>query len=255
MEITGYNLNDSADCAEVLALNDRFIRRYTGLCGKFGMLPGFNEIVLEHARDEFPPHYVEYLENLGGFSCLAPPGDPSPELLQEEMPPAGDNPSLPGEDEYTDMPAAPPEIPMPPASQEVDENAPLLQRLENSGRVIITAATQLMMDWTNIFSVGLDSRTGEAGLQILVLIGHFTGVVNSGMYSVMDFRPQMTVALAQQGIADLRHALKLMDGVRKAIPPLDDLFQGRMAATQDLEKMLRRHISLCEMMIEQTDSY
>ena len=257
MEIAGYNLNDPRDCGEALAVNDRFIRRYMDLVDRYGKLPACAEIISEQTKDEFPRPYREYLASLPGLTYLVPPGDPSILNLDDDNQQQQQQPGTPNPDGFNPEEMPPEKLDELFSSlDKLSKDAPVMQQLERSGRALVGVIVRQIIDWSNICSVALEKKSARiGGLQAAVLFGHLLGTINSGMYFVMDFQPRMTVALAQQGLEDIRRINQILAEILEAEPMLSTIIKGRIESMDEVGRMIQEHIDLCNKQRKDTESF
>ncbi len=241
MDIFGYNLHNESDCAEILELNDRFIRRYTDVMSRYGMLPGCGEVLYEEVKKEFPQRFIDYLDAVNcfiGFSYLAPPfrseGIGYPERLGEMF------------EEEQDPGLSPDEQAKEDSRIMTDENSAWMDKLAALYRRMMETISRQVLDWCNIYGVGLSQNARQEGLQVLFLFGHLLGLIKTAMFASDYFANKMAIQLVDQGMKEVSRIELLIESMQKKMPMLASLFRGRRECVSDIRRLLQTYRAFCE---------
>lgn len=233
MDLFGYNLKDDSDCDEVIELNDRFIRRYIDVMDRYGMLPECGEVLYEQVKKEFPQRFVDYLDGVNyfiGFNYLAPPssfegiGNPD---WQWEASAAEVVPQIPPE-----------EMAKREEQLEASADRDIFKYADVYYRGILEALIRQILDWCNIYGVGLKPDARQEGMQILCLLGHLLGLCRTSMAACEDYTFRMAIKLVEQGLKEISRIELLIEQLQRKMPALTALIRGRHSAIEDVRKCL-----------------
>ena len=241
MDIFGYNLHNDSDCAEILELNDRFIRRYTDVMSRYGMLPGCGEVLYEEVKKEFPQRFIDYLDAVNcfvGFNYLAPP------CTSERI----GNPEWIGEmfEEEQETGVSPEELPTEYDRIMADKYTGWIDKLAALYRRMIETIARQVLDWCNIYGVGLSPNARQEGLQVLFLFGHLNGLIKTAMFASDYFANRMSIQLVEQGMKEVSRIELLIESMQKKMPMFASLFRGRRECVSEIRKLLLTYREFCE---------
>jgi hypothetical protein len=248
MILEDFNIDDPSECQELLALNDRFIRRYTELVERYGLFPACGEIIYEHVKKEFPPRYIKYLDEINcinGLNCLPPPSATGYLLNPENRNglSAEFDPVAPDEkDKHSDEKCS---------GEELLEKGNICGALDVCSRRAFEATMRQVLDWSNIYSVGLKSTAREEGLQVQLLLGHLLGIITSfASITCYDMHCQLAKTVAEQGIVDISRLELLLEKLQRKNPLLTTIFRSRHEGLEEIRKFILQFIEGCKKHIE-----
>lgn len=217
MQPLRFDFNSPEDSQLALELNERFIHRYNELLDRFSTLPGCEDLIYATLKDEFPH---EYLESLGTYTFLPPPGDPSTNNLDSaaNFDPQESPEELEKEREEANN------IP----DEELPPQLRLMRQTEQHILLTQNSIYQLVCDWCNLYAAVIPAESRLTAIQILMLASGLLANMRSCLEQMACFQFGMALQLCKRGIQQGVELMKQLREIHNSVPGLSSLLKERL---------------------------